>query len=610
MNTNFSQSARAGEHVFITDVRNTFNTLDLKETIRCILTLPDGATQRFFEIHFPPLTDDQSEAEKLFIYSYVQAEVYNFLTCLGGHHLDLYADVRKPKILSLIEALKVVFCLDKPRSKRTGYGRVVNVLDRMLNALHGEGVFEINIFDREQFPLVPKTERSQTGGGDIFSRVPEGLDKKIICGLDIGGTDIKAAVAVYGKLVCMKEFDWFPESYAKVDLIINPICLLVRLMKVQATLSIAGTGGVPISVLEELEHAMDKDCEYSDIESAVLSAERAFSDHMFELDAIGMCFPDVVVKNKIVGGEVPKTRGMRNNPGIDYEQEFARLTALDEQLRKLVRKDGVVMNTNDGPMAAFTAAVELAASPASSKAAAGVFAHSLGTDLGTGWVTGDGKIPEIPLEMYNLVIDLGKADSMLFPADDVRSINNTNTNLPGTLQKYTSQTGAFRIAAESFPAARPDIYQEILDNGFIESATRNEKQLIVPTSPDDMRKAFLAFLMQLPEREQDEWTEGIFRQIGTYLAITWIESEHILQSNLSARFLFGRLVKIQRCFELMQEGAAERAPELELIPADSELACTSLMKQLDRHADFTVAQFGQSVGAIYFANSGLIAAPR
>lgn len=36
-------------------------------------------------------------------------------------------------------------------------------------------------------------------------------------------------------------------------------------------------------------------------------------------DGIGLCFPDVVVRNKIVGGEVYKTRGIRNNPGLDYE---------------------------------------------------------------------------------------------------------------------------------------------------------------------------------------------------------------------------------------------------------------------------------------------------
>ena len=66
------------------------------------------------------------------------------------------------------------------------------------------------------------------------------------------------------------------------------------------------------------------------------------------------------------------------------------------------------MNTNDGPMASFTAAVEIAASPNAAEVANGIFAHTLGTDLGTGIALGDGSIPEIPLEAYNMVITLIK----------------------------------------------------------------------------------------------------------------------------------------------------------------------------------------------------------
>jgi hypothetical protein len=33
------------------------------------------------------------------------------------------------------------------------------------------------------------------------------------------------------------------------------------------------------------------------------------------------------------------------------------------------------------------------------------------------------------------------------------------------------------------------------------------------------------------------------------------------------------------------------------------MANTPLMKQLDSHPEFTVAQFAQAIGAVYFANS-------
>lgn len=45
-------------------------------------------------------------------------------------------------------------------------------------------------------------------------------------------------------------------------------------------------------------------------------------------DAIGLCFPDVVIRNRIVGGETYKTRGMRENAALDYEAQFAKITDL------------------------------------------------------------------------------------------------------------------------------------------------------------------------------------------------------------------------------------------------------------------------------------------
>jgi hypothetical protein len=39
--------------------------------------------------------------------------------------------------------------------------------------------------------------------------------------------------------------------------------------------------------------------------------------------------------------------------------------------------------------------------------------------------------------------------------------------------------------------------------------------------------------------------------------------------------------------------------------ADSTMANTSLMKQLQADKEFTVAQFAQAIGSIYYANMGL-----
>ena len=53
-------------------------------------------------------------------------------------------------------------------------------------------------------------------------------------------------------------------------------------------------------------------------------------------------------------------------------------------------------------------------------------------------------------------------------------------------------------------------------------------------------------------------------------------------------------------FRLLQEGCREIMPELRLEAADEDLTCTALMRQLPSHG-VTVAQFGQAVGAMYYA---------
>src|SRR5208282_4241506 len=153
------------------------------------------------------------------------------------------------------------------------------------------------------------------------------------------------------------------------------------------------------------------------------------------------------------------------------------------------------------------------ASPDARDVAGGVFAHTLGTELGTGWVTETGAIPDIPLEVYNFIIDLGCWPERAFEPDDLRSVNNFNTGLSGTLQKYCSQSGVFRLALKYFPTERPDLFRELQDKGFIvEREVGTSTGWYVPTEPVDRRKAFLEHMMQLPDREKDETNRKIWRE--------------------------------------------------------------------------------------------------
>lgn len=596
------QDAHSGKPLFISDVRARLRGVSATIPLRAILVLPDGETKKGIDVSVP-LTVEMSDAAFEFACLYVLAELYNVLSTLGGVSLHLYFNQSDAAMARLVACVVGEFGVDVPAGMRGGYGRIVNVAERMLNALHPvdshepRRAFSVQLNDIDEYPGVPEPLAIRAAASSLFRAATRGLEGKALCGVDVGGTDIKVALSVDGALVALKEYDWNPGSYENVEEIIDPIVVMVRLMRLAAT----HVDGIDALV----DEVLPKDVGFAKIREALARGERLAGADLRLLDGVGICFPDVVVRDKIVGGEVPKTLGMRANATRDFEEQFAQLTRLDESLRELCRAGGVVRNTNDGPMAAFTAAVELAASPAAHDIANGVFAHTLGTDLGTGLVLADGSVPEIPLEVYNLIIDLGNYPACEYPPEDVRSLRNRNTGLAGTLQKLTSQAGAFRLAYELLLESRSDLVADFERRGFLKRREEDGKPLVfVPEEPEDMRKPFLAYLMELSE-DEDEVAQ-VFRDLGEQLAVTCDESERILGTGLTTRFLFGRFVKSPHCFELIAEGAKNRSPDLHFVAADAEMAFTKLMRELEATDGFTVAQFGQAVGAIYFANAGLV----
>jgi hypothetical protein len=126
----------------------------------------------------------------------------------------------------------------------------------------------------------------------------------------------------------------------------------------------------------------------------------------------------------------------------------------------------------------------------------------------------------------------------------------------------------------------------------------------VPTEPQDMRKPLLQFLMQIPERRNGTVLDRIFRELGEFLAVAWLETEWLLGPAAKARILFGGLVTQPARFSLIVEGARRLAPQLELIAAD-EIVHTPLMTELKCRHGGSVAQFGQAIGAVHYANCRL-----
>ena len=605
MLSQFLDHARKGNPVYIHEVYSAFQALPKSEAdvMLCVLSLIDQEAEKPFRLSLPKLRNLTLE-ELDFTKSYIWAEIYNILSGLGGKKMTLYIDTANTTLMDIVENLNKVFSINEPRNKRVNYGRSINVIDRMLTSLTPEVEgFRFIIKDSSEHPSLTTAADEGRINTTIFTEVVRKIHEKTICGLDVGGTDIKAVLVKNGKIDCYKEYDWFPAKFTESKELVDPILLIVRLFRAKLSLQCMTDSQEKTLLMAQMDEALQKDASEVFMLEVVTKAEAYLNYSYQPINALGLCFPDVVVKNKVVGGEVYKTRGIRNNPSIQYEEDFMKLTDLNDALHKLIEPEGQVNICNDGPMASFTAAVEIAAIGDAAEIENGVFAHTLGTELGTGWVKGDGSIPDIPLEVYNFIIDLGSFIERDYPSDDLRSINNFNTELPGTLQKYCSQSGIFRLALKYFPEKRPDLFKELLDLGYVVEKDHNgHRGYYVPTEPKDMRKPFLEHMMSLPEREGDKVNEQIWRELGEFLAVTWIETEKILHPAAKSRYLFGRLVKNRRCFELIQEGARSIVPELVLKVADSEMANTPLMQQLESDRTYTVAQFAQAVGAVYFSS--------
>ena len=566
MENKWTKALEAGGSLWIDEVRSACAGDNNSLPLYLRLTLPDGS-ERDFDAPLPGCGD--------FSLRYLSATVFNLLSAYGGRRLVIFADCENAGIRQLVTELEAVFQLSE--KTRSGYGKCINVADRISRAFGGAG-FSLELRDIKQYCPVPSEQPKATGGlGEALRLSADRAERLCCCGIDVGGTDIKLAVSSGGRLLAVKEFDWNPAASPVAEGYTEPIILLARLMRARAAAETTALASV-------LDALMVKEAPLEDIERAVFQAEKELDVKL--LDVIGLSFPDVVIENRIVGGETPKTKGMRENTALDYETQFKKIGLLKERLEALCKKGGCVHITNDGNMAAFTAAMELAMEQPR-EIEKGVIAHSLGTDFGSGWLDADGKIPGLSLEMYDFLLDLGSLDKQCYALEDLRSVKNENSGLPGA-RRYLGQAGVFRMAWEKDPA---------LLEGF---TALHGDTLVVPTEPADLRKPCLEHLMQLAVKGNEQACE-IFRMVGENFAHMGLEIDYALRPESNVRYIFGRFVKNPRCFELIQEGSRRLMPKLILKAADDDMAVTPLMRQLAALEGVTVAQFAQAIGAIYYA---------
>ncbi len=521
------QQAEAGALLWLPDLRALFAAAPDTMPLILRLTCPDGS-ERDYRLALPRWKTD---AERTFLRQLLCAQVYNLLSAFSGSAICFFCDALLDELAAELPA-----CFDRP----DGLGKVKNIARRIC----GDLCFRIAPLT-DYAPLKRETAPAQTALGEKLRQCCRAAETGGIVGLDVGGSDIKLAAVLDGKLLYTEEYDWNPAASPTAEGITGPILTLLR----KARAAMEREGGA--------------------------------------LNAVGLSFPDIVIRDRIVGGETPKTKGMRENTALDYETEFCKIRELKREILALCTPGGRCRICNDGSMAAFTAAAELAAGGEDEAVSGGVIAHSLGTDLGTGWLLPDGTIPPIPLEMYDLLLDLGSFPAAALPTEDLRSTRNENSGMPG-LRRYLGQAAAYRLAWELEPSLLADFARE--ENGV----------LAIPTAPEDLRKPALSHLMALAEAGQPA-AEEVFRRIGRNLSVVTREMEWIFGKTPPIRFLFGRFVKPPRCFDLLREGFDEAGIGIQLEAADENLANTPLMCQLAAREDVTVAQFGQAVGAVYYA---------
>ena len=518
------------------------------DELRASLAEAGDAAELPVRLHLPfggardyrlPLALPQGEGELSLLRDYLRASLFNMLSACGAAEAELFLPEGLPEILEQL-------IRETPeRLGEAGYRKPLRVSGRLCAAAGREGPrFQLRS-PGEWEPLPPREGGGVPPLGPRLRETGRRGDLGLRCGLDVGGTDMKLVLSREGRLLFAEELDWDPSRLQTAEELMTPILDFVR-----------------------------------------RGLESLCPDGEARLRSIGLSFPDVVIRDRILGGETPKTQGMRGHDPEGYETQLRKLSGLKERLEELCLPGARVRALNDGSMAAFTAAMELAFAGEDEAIGKGVFAHSLGTDLGSGWLAADGAVPELPLELYDLLIDLGDGPAAALPPMDLRSTRNENSGLPGA-RRYLGQAAAFRLAWE-------------LDRSLLDGFARERDGLLqIAGSPEDLRKPCLEHLM-LQAEAGERAAEEIFRSIGRHLGHISREICWLLSPETEERFLFGRFVRHPRCFALIREGCGEVLPSLRLTAADGELARSDLMRQLSARGEGMVARFGQAVGALYY----------
>ena len=582
--------------LFLSELQERISRLPAGERQEIRLLVWVNKEQEYRKLCFEMPKGETLQGERELYRRYLLAMMNNLLVSFGGAGLELYFDETDQELKSLAEEAVAEFQADSPRNDRKSYGVYLNYINRM-NVFLGLGRFAFQLKDLSAWPeldpekeyriYVPQKEEEEL---KLLKRTATELEGRCICSLDVGGNSIKGAVVKDGRALVLKEYQWYPTGCRTAQEMNDPMLLMVRFLS--ACTGLMERDGN----LAAAEAAFAKNVPYGQLLAETEALERSGICTKGRFDAIVIGFPDIVVQNKIAGGESFKHQGMKNNPDTDYEVEFFKTSDLDELAAPYAKEGAPVVVLNDGNAASYITSVEQTFAPESYIDENGMFCCTIGTEMGTGFISRGGTIQHIPLEGFQHVIDLGNEEYQKYPPADLRSVNSTNTGIPGVVQKYISQMGLFRMALTALWESKDPLFEKLQEMGLI-AYNAGADTLYSVLEPEDRRGTLTRFLVsQLSEGCPA--VEEAFRMMGKAMGILIDQDRLIFPEITTRRLLSGGIIADDRAFALMREGLRAYNPSYDVMRLDEETMYSPLLRSMTPEQ----RSFNVAIGSAYIGN--------
>ena len=582
--------------LFLSELQERISRLPAGERQEIRLLVWVNKEQEYRKLCFEMPKGETLQGERELYRRYLLAMMNNLLVSFGGAGLELYFDETDQELKSLAEEAVAEFQADSPRNDRKSYGVYLNYINRM-NVFLGLGRFAFQLKDLSAWPkldpekeyriYVPQKEEEEL---KLLKRTATELEGRCICSLDVGGNSIKGAVVKDGRALVLKEYQWYPTGCRTAQEMNDPMLLMVRFLS--ACTGLMERDGN----LAGAEAAFAKNVPYGQLLAETEALERSGICTKGRFDAIVIGFPDIVVHNKIAGGESFKHQGMKNNPDTDYEVEFFKTSDLDELAAPYAKEGAPVVVLNDGNAASYITSVEQTFAPESFIDENGMFCCTIGTEMGTGFISRGGTIQHIPLEGFQHVIDLGNEEYQKYPPADLRSVNSTNTGIPGVVQKYISQMGLFRMALTALWESKDPLFEKLQEMGLI-AYNAGADTLYSVLEPEDRRGTLTRFLVsQLSEGCPA--VEEAFRMMGKPMGILIDQDRLIFPEITTRRLLSGGIIADDRAFALMREGLRAYNPSYDVMRLDEETMYSPLLRSMTPEQ----RSYNVAIGSAYIGN--------